>query len=113
MGTADRHQPERTPRRLRQSRCLGLERPFFVATIDAQLVALDALARMPGTGFVSPDLTKGLRRAPDYRGEYEQTSPPAVFGNMVITGSAIADNNHGGASCRPVRPPRTTMTATR
>ena len=66
---------------------------IFVATIDAQLVALDAMTGLPCVGFVSPDLTKGLRRGPEYRGEYEQTSPPAVIGDLVITGSAMADNH--------------------
>ncbi len=62
---------------------------IFVATIDAQLVALDAMTGVPCAGFVSPDLTKGLRRGPDYRREYEQTSPPAVIGNLVITGRRL------------------------
>jgi len=76
---------------------------IFVATIDAQLVALDALTGVPSAGFVSPDLKKGLHRGPDYQGEYEQTSPPAVIGDLIITGSAIADNNRVDAPTGEVR----------
>lgn len=76
---------------------------IFVATIDARLVALDALTGEPSVGFISPDLTQGLRRGPEYRGEYEQTSPPAVIWDLVITGSAVADNHRMDSPTGEVR----------
>lgn len=76
---------------------------IFVATIDAKLVALDALTGAPSAGFAAVNLRQGLKRGPEYDGEYEQTSPPAVIGNLVITGSAIADNNRKDAPTGEVR----------
>jgi quinoprotein glucose dehydrogenase len=79
---------------------------IFLASIDAQLFALDAITGTPCPGFGDSgriDLTKGLRRGPEYVGEYEQTSPPAVIGDLVIVGSAIADNNRATAPTGEVR----------
>ena len=74
-----------------------------VATIDARLVELDAAdgercGEFGAAGVV--DLVAGLRRAPFEADEYEQTSPPAIVGDLIVVGSAIADNNttSGGAS---------------
>ncbi len=39
------------------------------------------------------DLVAGLRNKQSYGDEYEQTSPPAVIGDLIVVGSAIADNN--------------------
>ena len=79
---------------------------IFFASIDARLFALDAasgaLCRDFGNeGYI--DLKLGLRRGPEYVGEYQQTSPPAVIGDMVIVGSAIADNNRAEAPSGEVR----------
>jgi quinoprotein glucose dehydrogenase len=81
-------------------------RRIFLTTIDARLFALDA-----GTGAVCADfgngghvdLKQGLRRGPSYVGEYQNTSPPAVIDDLVIVGSAIADNNRLDAPSGEVR----------
>ena len=72
----------------------GSERRIFIATIDARLIALDAR-----TGKLIPafgeqgivDLRRGLRISPTGFSDYEVTSPPAVVGNTIVVGSAIAD----------------------
>jgi quinoprotein glucose dehydrogenase len=79
---------------------------IFFASIDARLFALDAANGKPCNGFGEKgriDLTKGLRRAPEYKGEYQQTSAPAVIDGLVIVGSAIADNNRTDAPSGEVR----------
>ena len=75
------------------------ERIFF-ASIDARLFALDAATGARCLDFGAKgmiDLKTGLRRAPSYVGEYEQTSPPAVIDDLVVVGSAIADNHRAEA----------------
>ncbi|HEY6090458.1 MAG TPA: pyrroloquinoline quinone-dependent dehydrogenase, partial [Gemmatimonadales bacterium] len=70
-------------------------RRIFVATIDARLFALDATTGKPCLGFGSGgvvDLRAGLRVAPFEFQAYEETSPPAVVGDLVIVGSGVADN---------------------
>src|SRR4051812_27816163 len=70
-------------------------RRIFAATIDARLVALDAMTGKPCAGFGSGgavDLRAGLRVPPLDFVFYEVTSPPAVVGELIIIGSAIADN---------------------
>ncbi len=72
----------------------GSERRIFIATIDARLIALDAR-----TGKLIPafgeqgivDLRRGLRISPTDFADYEVTSPPAVVGDTLVVGSAIAD----------------------
>ncbi len=79
---------------------------IFFASIDARLFALDAASGALCKDFADGgriDLTQGLRRGPEYVGEYEQTSPPAVIGDLVIVGSAIADNNRVHAPTGEVR----------
>jgi quinoprotein glucose dehydrogenase len=71
---------------------------LFLATIDARLVAIDAATGKPGSDFGDQgvvNLRNGLRIPPDPNrfADYEETSRPAVVGNTVIVGSAIADNN--------------------
>jgi quinoprotein glucose dehydrogenase len=81
------------------------ERIFF-ASIDARLFALDARtgARCEGFGAQGViDLKVGLRRKPSYAGEYEQTSPPAVIDDLVVVGSAIADNHRADSPTGEVR----------
>lgn len=71
-------------------------RRILVATIDARLFALDGRTGEVCSDFGEKgmiDLRQGLRRPPKGKDEYEMTSPPAIFGDLVITGSAIADNN--------------------
>jgi quinoprotein glucose dehydrogenase len=68
-------------------------RRLFTGTLDARLLALDANTGKPcadfGTGG-QVDLTVGIRIRD--RGAYLVTSPPAIFENIVIVGSAIGDN---------------------
>ena len=81
------------------------ERIFF-ATIDARLIALDAANGEPCAGFGKKgvlNLTDGLVRKPEYKGEYEETSPPVVIDDLVVAGSAIADNNRAKAPTGEVR----------
>lgn len=66
----------------------------FIATVDARLIALDALtgrtcASFGSHGFV--DLAANFHLG-DQRWWYEITSPPTVVGNVVILGSSISDN---------------------
>jgi quinoprotein glucose dehydrogenase len=68
-------------------------RRIFTGTLDARLLALDADSGRPCSDFGEHgqvDLTRGvhIRDA----GAYLVTSPPAVFGKIVIVGSAIGDN---------------------
>jgi quinoprotein glucose dehydrogenase len=79
---------------------------IFFATIDARLFALDAATGTPCVGFGDKgqiDLTKGLRRGPAWQGEYEETSPPAVVDDLVIVGSAVADNSRADMASGEVR----------
>jgi quinoprotein glucose dehydrogenase len=70
-------------------------RRIFLATIDARLFALDAAAGRPCTDFGAGgqiDLTRGIANI-TRRGEYEETSVPAMADDLVIVGSSIADND--------------------
>jgi quinoprotein glucose dehydrogenase len=67
----------------------------FLATIDARLFALDAATGHPCVDFGNAgqiDLKDGIANI-KRRGEYEETSAPAVAGDLVIVGSSIADND--------------------
>jgi quinoprotein glucose dehydrogenase len=69
---------------------------IYVGTVDARLVCLDrATGKLcPGFGQNGQiDLTRGLRRAPEYSGEYGVTSPPAIYRDLVIVGANVADNS--------------------
>jgi quinoprotein glucose dehydrogenase len=82
------------------------QRRIYFASIDARLTALDAATGQPCADFGTHgeiDLTKGLRRGPEYVGEYEETSPPAIINDLVIVGSAIADNNRAQSPTGEVR----------
>ena len=65
-------------------------RRIFIGTIDARLIALDAVTGKVCDGFGDIDLTRGVSLKD--RGDYQVTSPPAVIGDLVITGSSIGDN---------------------
>jgi len=70
-------------------------RRIFIATIDARLIALDAATGRPCSGFGVAgeiDLKQGIANI-RRRGEFEETSPPAIAGDVVIVGSSIADND--------------------
>jgi quinoprotein glucose dehydrogenase len=62
---------------------------LFVGTIDGRLIALDAHTGSPVAAFGDQgtiDLRAGLGK------EIQETSPPAVIGDLVIVGSSIGDN---------------------
>jgi quinoprotein glucose dehydrogenase len=71
-------------------------RRVIVATVDARLVALDAARGGFCTAFGTRgvvDLIAGLRNKQSYGDEYAQTSPPAIVNDLIVVGSAVADNN--------------------
>jgi quinoprotein glucose dehydrogenase len=70
-------------------------RRIIMATIDARLIELDATTGKLCPGFGNEgivDLRQGLRIQPRWYEDYEETSPPAVVGQMIVIGSAVADN---------------------
>lgn len=72
----------------------GATRRIFIATIDARLFALDAKTGKPIPTFGEQgavDLRKGLRIPPTGFADYAVTSPPAVVGDVIVVGSAVAD----------------------
>ena len=80
------------PSRAKSEAC---RRRIFLATIDARLFALDAASGQACADFGPGghiDLTRGIANI-TRRGEYEETSAPAIAGDLVIVGSSIADND--------------------
>ncbi len=78
---------------------------IFLATIDARLFSLDAASGTPCADFGSGgeiDLTRGIPNV-IRRGEYEETSAPALADRLVIVGSAIADNDRVASPSGVVR----------
>ncbi|HTO07133.1 MAG TPA: pyrroloquinoline quinone-dependent dehydrogenase [Myxococcota bacterium] len=66
---------------------------LFLATLDARLIALDALTGQPCAGFGnagSVNLLAGITPLYD-EWEYNVTSPATVVGDLVVVGSSIAD----------------------
>ncbi len=81
-------------------------RRIFVAPIDARLIALDAHTGQPCTSFGrdgTVQLGRELDLPAEYPAEYQVTSPPAVVRDLVIVGSAIADNQRTNAASGVVR----------
>jgi quinoprotein glucose dehydrogenase len=81
-------------------------RRIFVATIDARLFAVDAASGRACGGFGdggTVDLRRGLRAPPFEFSAYQVTSPPLVIGDLVVTGSAIADNSRLSPASGEVR----------
>jgi quinoprotein glucose dehydrogenase len=67
-------------------------RRVFTGTLDARLLAVDAGTGTPCQDFGNGgqiDLTNGLRIQDP--GNYLVTSPPAIYENVVVVGSALAD----------------------
>jgi quinoprotein glucose dehydrogenase len=66
---------------------------IFIGTLDARLIALDGATGKPCGDFGTDgevDLTNSVRlRDP---GDYQVTSAPAIFRDLVITGSSMGDN---------------------
>ena len=78
------------PAASRDARC---SRRIFLPTIDARLIALDAVNGKPCTDFGQSgtiDLT--LDVGPVQKGQYDVTSPPAIVNGVVIVGSSMGDN---------------------
>jgi quinoprotein glucose dehydrogenase len=66
---------------------------ILIGTLDARLIAVDGLTGKPCMDFGvsgAVDLTGSVRLR--NRGDYLVTSPPAIYRDLVITGSAIGDN---------------------
>ena len=69
------------------------ETRIFIGTIDARLIALDSKTGQPCAGFGesgSIDLSSGVKLRD--RGQYQVTSAPAIYRDLVIVGSSIGDN---------------------
>jgi quinoprotein glucose dehydrogenase len=69
------------------------EERILTATIDSELIAIDAQAGEPCTGFGRDgrvDLREGFADAP--RWEAYVTSPPLVVGDTVVVGGLVQDN---------------------
>ena len=79
------------------------QRTIFFASLDAVLFAIDAEKGRPCPDFTAVSLRKGLRNPPLEFSEYEETSPPAVIGDLVIVGSGIADNQRTDQASGEVR----------
>jgi quinoprotein glucose dehydrogenase len=81
-------------------------RRVIVATVDARLAALDAATGANCAGFGANgvvDLVAGLRGKQSFADEYEQTSPPAIVNDLIVVGSAIADNSATSGASGEVR----------
>lgn len=79
---------------------------LYVGTVDARLVCLDRETGRFCTGFGHDgeiDLSRGLRHSPEWPGEYAVTSPPAVYHDLVIVGSSVADNSRARMASGEVR----------
>jgi quinoprotein glucose dehydrogenase len=78
---------------------------IFTATNDARLIALDGASGKPCPEFGRRgvvDLNSGAGPQ-KWQGEYQVTSPPAVGQEVVVVGSAIADNQRSDAPSGVVR----------
>lgn len=68
---------------------------IFVGTLDARLIALDGNSGKPCKDFGSHgqvDLNQDAATQTEWTGGYQVTSPPAIYRDLVIVGSSIADN---------------------
>ncbi len=67
----------------------------FLGTLDGRLIALDGDTGKPCEGFGAGgivDLNRGAATRHEWTGGYQVTSAPSIAGDLVITGSSIADN---------------------
>ena len=68
---------------------------IFIGTLDARLIALDGETGKRCADFAANgqiDLNNGAATQTDWTGGYQVTSAPAIYKDLVITGSSIADN---------------------
>ncbi|MEZ5568115.1 MAG: pyrroloquinoline quinone-dependent dehydrogenase [Halioglobus sp.] len=80
------------------------EQRILLATLDARLIALDASSGKPCTDFGEAgevDTSEGL--AAHDPAEYGITSPPAILGDTLVTGSMVLDNQRTDAPGGVVR----------
>jgi quinoprotein glucose dehydrogenase len=79
---------------------------LYAGTVDARLVCLERQSGRRCQGFGKNgqvDLTQGLRRPPQYPGEYGVSSPAAIYRDLVIVGSYVADNSRARMASGEVR----------
>jgi len=79
---------------------------LYVGTVDARLVCLERETGRRCDAFGKAgqiDLTEGLRRRPEYAGEYGVSTPPAIYRELVIVGSFVADNSRARMASGEVR----------
>src|SRR5438477_608020 len=76
------------------------DKRIFYGTLDGRLFALDAQTGRPCNGFGNRgaiDLRKGV--ADDWpKAQYDVTSPPAIYRDLVITGAAVPEYPSKGPS---------------
>ena len=68
---------------------------IFIGTLDGRLIGLDGKTGQPCGDFGDKgevNLTHDAATATEWNGGYQVTSAPAIAGDLVITGSSIADN---------------------
>jgi quinoprotein glucose dehydrogenase len=68
---------------------------IFMGTLDGRLIAVDGKTGQPCVDFGNKgevDLTRDAATATEWNGGYQVTSAPAIAGDLVISGSSIADN---------------------
>ncbi len=68
---------------------------IFMGTLDARLIALDGGTGKPCSDFGAGgtiDLNRDAATQTVWTGGYQVTSPPAIYRDLVIVGSSIADN---------------------
>ena len=68
---------------------------LFTGTLDGRLIALDGETGKPCVGFGTEgvvSLTQDVALAAEWQGGYQVTSAPALYRDLVIVGSSIADN---------------------
>jgi quinoprotein glucose dehydrogenase len=68
---------------------------IFIGTLDGRLIAVDGRTGQPCVDFGDKgeiNLTHDAATATEWTGGYQVTSAPAIAGDLLITGSSIADN---------------------
>jgi len=77
---------------------------LFMGTNDGRLIAVDRETGEPCNGFGDAGrVAAGADRELLWSGEYQMTSPPVVWRDLVIVGSSIADNARVDAPSGRVR----------
>src|SRR5262249_8152964 len=79
-------------------------RRIFIGTLDARLIAVDAVDGKVCASFGEIDLTKAVAHFDEGNWHnYQVTSPAAVIGDAVVVGSSIGDNRFATAERGIVR----------